>query len=184
MELACDVLVVGGGCGGLAAALAASDLGRQVVLTEAGSWLGGQLTSQAVPPDEHPWVDHTGTTARYRQLPEAVRARYKRTRRLTESAKQDPLLNPGAAWVSNLSAEPVVFREVLDDLVRQAQAQGMLRHLMRHRPVAAAMDGDQVAAVTVQDSHTYENVTITASYVLDATHEGDHVVRGVGVATR
>ena len=44
-----------------------------VVLTEAGSWLGGQLTSQAVPPDEHPWVDHTGTTARYRQLREAVR---------------------------------------------------------------------------------------------------------------
>ena len=78
----------------------------------------------------------------------------------------------------------MVFREVLDDLVRQAQAQGMLRHLMRHRPVAAAMDGDQVAAVTVQDSHTSENVTITASYVLDATHEGDHVVRGVGVATR
>jgi NADPH-dependent 2,4-dienoyl-CoA reductase/sulfur reductase-like enzyme len=100
MELACDVLVVGGGCGGLAAALAASDLGRQVVLTEAGSWLGGQLTSQAVPPDEHPWVEHTGTTARYRQLREAVRARYKRARRLTESAKQDPLLNPGAAWVS------------------------------------------------------------------------------------
>jgi NADPH-dependent 2,4-dienoyl-CoA reductase/sulfur reductase-like enzyme len=75
MELACDVLVVGGGCGGLAAALAASDLGRQVVLTEARSWLGGQLTSQAVPPDEHPWVEHTGTTARYRQLREAVRAR-------------------------------------------------------------------------------------------------------------
>ena len=173
MELACDVLVVGGGCGGLAAALAASDLGRQVVLTEAGSWLGGQLTSQAVPPDEHPWVEHTGTTARYRQLREAVRARYKRTRRLTESAKHDALLNPGAAWVSNLSAEPVVFREVLDDLVRPAQAQGMLRCLMRHRPVDAAMDGDQVAAVTVQDSHTSENVTIIASYVLDATDEGD-----------
>ena len=28
MELSCDVLVVGGGCGGVAAALAASDLGR------------------------------------------------------------------------------------------------------------------------------------------------------------
>ena len=42
MELACDVLIVGGGCGGVAAALAASDLGRQVVLTEArlAGWSG------------------------------------------------------------------------------------------------------------------------------------------------
>ena len=75
MELACDVLIVGGGCGGVAAALAASDLGRQVVLTEASSWLGGQLTGQAVPPDEHPWVEGTGTTARYRELRDAVRTR-------------------------------------------------------------------------------------------------------------
>jgi hypothetical protein len=46
-------------------------------LAEAGSWLGGQLTTQAVPPDEHPWVERTGTTARYRRLRDAVRARYR-----------------------------------------------------------------------------------------------------------
>jgi len=39
MELTCDVHV-GGGCGGVAAALAASELGRQVVLTDAGDGLG------------------------------------------------------------------------------------------------------------------------------------------------
>jgi NADPH-dependent 2,4-dienoyl-CoA reductase/sulfur reductase-like enzyme len=99
MELSCDVLVVGGGCGRVAAALAATELGRRVVLTEAGSWLGGRLTSQAVPPDEHPWVESTGTTARYRKLRDAVRTRYKRTRRLTENAMRDPLFNPGGAWV-------------------------------------------------------------------------------------
>ena len=66
---------------GVAAALAASALGRLVVLTEAGSRVGGQLTSQAVPPDEHPWVEITGTTASYRQLRDAVRTRYKQTRR-------------------------------------------------------------------------------------------------------
>ena len=65
MELACEVLVVGGGCGGVAAALAASDMGRPVILTEGTTWLGGQMTSQAVPPDEHPWVERTGVTARY-----------------------------------------------------------------------------------------------------------------------
>jgi pyruvate/2-oxoglutarate dehydrogenase complex dihydrolipoamide dehydrogenase (E3) component len=41
MELTCDVLVVGGGCGGVAAALAATDLGRAVILSEVGSGLVG-----------------------------------------------------------------------------------------------------------------------------------------------
>ena len=59
-----QVLVVGGGLGGVAAALAAAEGGADVVLTEAGRWLGGQLTSQAVPPDEHPWVERFGVTAR------------------------------------------------------------------------------------------------------------------------
>ena len=173
MELACDVLVVGGGCGGVAAALAATDLGRSVVLTDAGSWLGGQLTSQAVPPDEHPWVERTGTTARYRQLRETVRTRYKRTRRLTEKAMRDPLFNPGAAWVSNLSAEPGIFREALDDLLRPAQAQGLLKCRMRHRLLEAVMDGDKIAAVRFEDLESGQQLTITAGYVLDATEEGD-----------
>jgi glycine/D-amino acid oxidase-like deaminating enzyme len=105
MELTCDVLVVGGGCGGVAAALAATDLGRAVILSGDGSWVGGQLTSQAVPPDEHPWVESTGTTARYRRLRNSVRAQYRQTRQLTAIARQDPHFNPGAAWVSNLSAD-------------------------------------------------------------------------------
>ena len=126
-ELVCDVLVVGGGCGGVAAALAATALGRSVVLTEGEDRLGGQLTSQAVPPDEHPWVERTGTTSTYRRLRDGVRDRYRRTRRLTETARRDPHLNPGAAWVSNLSAEPEVFRAVLDDLLRPAQEQGLLQ---------------------------------------------------------
>jgi hypothetical protein len=172
-ELTCDVLVVGGGCGGVAAALAATDLGRRVVLTEAGSWLGGQLTSQAVPPDEHPWVERTGTTSRYRRLREPVRTRFKQTRRLTETAQRDPELNPGAAWVNNLSAEPGVFCEVLDDLLRPAQLQGTLRCLLRQRPKHAVLDGDRVAAVGFEDLQTGDRLVISTDYVLDATEEGD-----------
>ncbi|MCG6199607.1 FAD-dependent oxidoreductase, partial [Anoxybacillus sp. LAT_38] len=65
-ELHADLVVIGGGVGGCAAALAAAKLGRTVVMTEETSWIGGQLTSQAVPPDEHPWIEQFGCTRSYR----------------------------------------------------------------------------------------------------------------------
>jgi NADPH-dependent 2,4-dienoyl-CoA reductase/sulfur reductase-like enzyme len=49
-----DILIVGGGTGGAAAAMMACALGHSVILTEETDWIGGQLTSQIVPPDEHP----------------------------------------------------------------------------------------------------------------------------------
>ena len=48
-----DLLIVGGGVSGVAAALTALRLGLRVVLTEETDWIGGQLTAQAVPPDEN-----------------------------------------------------------------------------------------------------------------------------------
>jgi hypothetical protein len=173
MDLTCDVLVVGAGCGGVAAALAATNAGRVVIMTEAGDRVGGQLTSQAVPPDEHPWVEATGTTASYRRLRDTVRAKYRQTRRLTPKAADDPLINPGAAWVSQLSAEPEVVREVLDDMLAPAQAAGSLRCLMGHRPIDAETAGDRVVAVSFEELQTGDRSTVVAAYVLDATEEGD-----------
>lgn len=45
-----DVVIIGGGTGGFAAALASAESGKSVILTEETVWIGGQLTSQAVPP--------------------------------------------------------------------------------------------------------------------------------------
>ena len=50
-EAETEILIVGGGLGGVARALAALRLGRRVILTEETYWIGGQSTSQAVPPD-------------------------------------------------------------------------------------------------------------------------------------
>jgi hypothetical protein len=172
VELDCDVLVVGAGCGGVAAAIAAARGGRSVVLTEPTGWVGGQLTTQAVPPDEHPWVEATGITGTYRRLRDAVRDRYRAQRALTDVARRDPHLNPGRAWVSNLAAEPVVVHEVLTDLLRPWQEQGRLRVLTHHTPVSASVTGDHVEAVTFRDE-TQGAVTVSARYVLDASEEGD-----------
>ena len=85
-----DVLVVGGGVGGVAAAMAAARNGCSVLLTEETPWLGGQLTSQAVPPDEHPWIEQTGCTRTYRRLRDTIRSHYKEHYPLTERARSDP----------------------------------------------------------------------------------------------
>jgi hypothetical protein len=44
----CDILVAGGGTGGVAAVLTAARAGRTVCLTEETDWLGGQFTAQGV----------------------------------------------------------------------------------------------------------------------------------------
>jgi NADPH-dependent 2,4-dienoyl-CoA reductase/sulfur reductase-like enzyme len=77
-EARADVLVVGGGLGGVSAALAALRLGKTVILTEETDWLGGRLTAQADPPDEHPWIESFGCTASYRRLRDGIRDYYRR----------------------------------------------------------------------------------------------------------
>ncbi|ODT80483.1 MAG: hypothetical protein ABS76_16240 [Pelagibacterium sp. SCN 64-44] len=76
-ELHSDILIVGAGLGGVAAALGALRSGRTVIMSEECEWIGGQLTSQAVPPDEHSWVEQFGVTRSYRQLRNGIRQYYR-----------------------------------------------------------------------------------------------------------
>lgn len=168
-----DVLVVGGGLGGVAAALAALRLGRRVVLTEETDWLGGQLTAQAVPPDEHPWIESHGCTASYRRLREGIRAYYRRTYPLLPEPRANPRLNPGMGGVSRLCHEPRVAVAVIDEMLAPYRASRQLEVLLRHIPIAAETDGDRVRSVTVRDTERGDETTITAPYVLDATELGD-----------
>src|SRR3954468_15248810 len=103
-----DVAIIGGGLGACAAALAAARLRRRVILTEETEWLGGQLTNQAVPPDEHPWIEQFGATASYRRLRTGIRDYYRAHVPLTAEARANPTLNPGNGWVSPLCHDPRV----------------------------------------------------------------------------
>jgi hypothetical protein len=167
-----EVLVVGGGLGGAAAALAALRRGRSVVVTEETEWLGGQLTSQGVPPDEHPWIEQFGCTRSYRALREAIRDYYRTWYPLTDEARRRPDLNPGEGRVSRLCHEPRVAASVLDATLAPYVAAGQLRVLHGHRPVDATVDGDVVTGVTVADL-SGRTRDLTARFVIDATELGD-----------
>jgi len=168
-----DVLVVGGGLGGVAAALGALRAGRTVILTEEYEWLGGQLTSQAVPMDEHTWVEQFGVTASYRALRDGIRDYYRRNYPLNDKARATRYLNPGAGLVSRLCAEPRVGVAVIDELLAPYVGSGRLRVLKPVKPVEADASNDRVHTVTVEHRATGIRTTITAEYVLDATELGD-----------
>ncbi len=171
-ELHADVAVIGGGLGGVAATLAALDAGRTVLLTEDSDWLGGQLTSQAVPPDEHPWIEQFGCTARYRRLRDGLRDHYRRWYPLSAEARRQRHLNPGLGTVSALCVEPRAGVAVIEAMLAAGRSSGRLRVLLGHRPVAATVDGDRVTSVTLEAAGE-DPVTVVASYVLDATETGE-----------
>lgn len=168
-----DILIVGGGTGGVAAALSAAARGKRVVLTEETDWIGGQLTSQGVPPDEHPWIESFGCTARYRLFRQRVRQYYQQFYPLRPEASANPRLNPGDGSVSRLCAEPRVYLSALESMMAYDVARGMLEVRLRTRPTAAEVDGDRIRAVRVLDMNTGREETIESAYVLDATELGD-----------
>jgi hypothetical protein len=168
-----DLVVAGGGLGGVAAALAALRNGLSVILTEETDWLGGQLTSQGVPPDEHPWIETHGAPRSYRALRDGIRDYYRRYYPLTESARKDPFLNPGRGSVSRLCHEPAVAQAVIRDMLAPWTSSGRLRILTEHIPVAAEMSGDRILSLTVRDIRTKRDTRLSAPWFADATELGD-----------
>lgn len=167
-----EILIIGGGLGGVAGALTALSLGFRVTLTEETDWIGGQLTAQAVPPDEHPWIEGSGCTATYQRLRRAIRDTYRRNYPLLPDPRSDPHFNPGQGRVSPLCHEPRVALAALYELLSPYLATGRLDLRLYTRAIAAHTAGDYVRAVTVRD-HTGNETTIEAAYVLDATELGD-----------
>jgi hypothetical protein len=171
-ELRADVAIIGAGVGGCAAALAALRNGMRVVLTEETDWIGGQLTSQGVPPDEHPWIEQFGCTRSYRDYRNAVRQYYRDHYPLTEEARGRASFNPGDGSVSKLTHEPKVSLAVLEAMLAPYASAGTLTVLLRHRPMGASVDRDVVKSVSLRSDAGVAR-TITASYFLDATEQGD-----------
>lgn len=172
-DLQTDILIVGGGVGGCACALAACEAGLSVILTEDSDWIGGQFTTQATPPDEHGWIEQFGCTQTYRAFREGVRAYYRSHYPLTPNAQADPVLNPGNGWVSPLCAEPMVFLRVFQAMLQPYVDRQLLTILYEHTPAQAEYEGNTIQSVTLQSARMAEPVSVNARFFVDATELGD-----------
>jgi len=168
-----DLLIVGGGTGGCAAALTACSLGLRVVMTEPTDWVGGQLTSQCVPPDENPWIEEAGGCSQsYSQFREGVRDYYRANESLTPDALEDRQLNPGGGWVSKLCHRPDIAHRVLRATLQPYVDSGHLSLHLGWRPTGAKTKGDRVVAVDFLDDEGRKH-RVEARFFLDATETGD-----------
>jgi FAD dependent oxidoreductase len=168
-----DVVIIGGGLGGCAAALAAARSGLHVIMTEETDWIGGQLTAQAVPPDEHPWIEQFGSTRTYRELRTRIREHYRRNYALSPEARARETINPGNGSVSRLCHEPRAALAALHEMFAQYASAGRVSILHSHRPTVAETNGDSVQSVTVTSSLSGAKRVLVAPYFIDATELGD-----------
>ena len=168
-----DLVVAGGGLGGCMAALAALRNGLRVVLTEETDWIGGQLTQQGVPPDEHRWIESFGGNRSYREFRSAIRDYYRRHYPLTEAARAQWNLNPGEGSVSRLCHEPRVALAVLQEWLNPYLSSRKLILLLEHKIVAADVEGDRVRALQARSLRTGNELVLEAPYFVDATELGD-----------
>ena len=174
----CDVLVIGGGPAGTAAAVAAGRLGADVVLVERYNHLGGLSTGGLVS-----WIDRMtdwegnlvvagiGAELIDRCGPEAtlgpepdlwgstdpVQAAYWRVR---TAALRDMV-----HW--SPTVDPEVLKLVSHDIVREAN----VHTLMHCWVVAAITDGDRIEGIVFESKQG--RYTLTAPVVIDCTGDGD-----------
>lgn len=163
----CDVLVVGGGTGGIAAALAAARAGRTVCLLEETDWIGGQLTAQGVSAlDEHEHIEHFGGTRSYSSMREAIRAHY---RRLSPALAAQPHANPGGCWVTRLAFEPRVAVDTLYAMAQPFVDLGRLVILTRTKAASAQVKADRIESVLAVNLDDRRWMRVRPRFVIDAT---------------
>jgi hypothetical protein len=177
----CDILIVGGGTAGVAAALAATEAGGMTVcLTEETDWLGGQMTAQGVPITDDGrnfQVETSGSNRSYQKFRQSIRNYYKQNFKLSPGSEKARFFNPGNCWywVSQLTFQPKVAVSLIEERLEKAKAAGALNLYLRHVPVSVDRLGDAVDQVTMVDLETGRWLNFRAKYFIDATELGDLV---------
>ncbi len=170
----CDLLIVGGGMGGVAAAISACAAGLNVAISEPTSWLGGQLSSQGVSAlDENYLVESSGATKTYKALRNSIRDYYKALGAEDGGARFEPHLDPGNCWVSRLAFEPKVAVKLLSDLLQPYITSGHLKIFLRTAPFVVRKSTDKIRAVQFVDFDSGKLLEMRCKFCIDASELGD-----------
>lgn len=172
----CDVVIIGGGMGGVSAASEAGRAGLRVCMTEPTLWIGGQMTSEGVSAfDDNKWIDTTGATLTYTNLSQRIREYYA-AKKATPHVAVDQAgkdFNPGSCWVSRLCFEPRPASDILQAMLQPLLSQGKLRLWLHTVPVRVDRQERSIRSVEAYDLTDKKWLRLEGTYFVDATELGD-----------
>lgn len=152
-----DVLVVGGGTGGVAAGLQAARSGASAMIAEEGLWLGGMLTSAGVSAVDGNYSLRGGIFGEFCDFLASHYGGY-------DSLK--------TGWVSNIMFEPHVGNDILCGMVA-AEPLLDVRFGYSFEKAEKVADSWKVTFRTSGNSLKEKKISVRAKVLIDATELGD-----------
>ena len=158
VTLECEVLVAGGGAGGVCGAIQSARLGADTVLVEETPWLGGMLTAAGVSATDGNHLLYSGLWGEFRQ-------------KLYDHYGGPSAVNTG--WVSHTLFEPSVGNEIFHLM---ADAEDNLSYFHGYHPVRVLKENGRVTGgVFVNEQGDF--LEVRAAVSIGADECGDFLAR-------
>jgi hypothetical protein len=153
-----DVVIVGAGTGGCAAAIQAARMGMSVALTEQSDWIGGQMTGAAVSTMDDKGLTRTGI---YLEFITRIRDFY-------------------SAWGTNVNVcywgsdtiafEPWAGQKILREMLSEA---GLVDVILKAKPVSVKLSKNKITSAVFNVDG--KQAVFSAKIFIDATECGDFI---------
>lgn len=156
-----DIVIVGAGTGGIAAAIQAARLGARVDLLEDTDWIGGQMTASADATMDEGGSPVTLNSGVYAEFVQRMQAFYlARGKSVGTCYGKD----------TNHCYEPSAIQKILLEMIHDVnnQGKGQVNVYLRESVVKVLGTGQTVSGVVTQKHHVFHS-----KVVIDATEFGD-----------
>jgi len=149
-----DVLVVGGGTGGVAAGIESARNGVHTLIVESTPWLGGMLTAAGV-----------SATDGNDNLPSGIWEEFRQALYQHYGGRE----NLQTGWVSSTLFEPHVGDSIFKSMVKKEK---MLKVIYGYEPISVEKSANRITSVLFKNK-TNQKLRVYAKVTIDATELGD-----------
>jgi len=168
-----DFVILGGGLGGIAAALSICSAGRTVILVEESDRIAGCFTYQDTSVySENRFVETSGTSRSYQEFRENIRQWYKDNDQTPPSffPRRFPGMKDFAG--DNFCFETEAALDVIDEMLAKNIERGKLTVISRHKVAKVVTFSTRIASLHAVDMDSLVCNQITGWMIVDATRNG------------